>query len=333
MPIPDWRIKLMAASDLRAMGELDRAAEWATEAVQIVESKYGRNDMKVVECSTDLALIYKDLGLHSKAEQLHLRMLAIREKKLGFHHPDLAINLASLAFHHGAQGHLEVAVNYCERVLEFEEGSFGADHQSVALSIRDVANILCKSISTRELGVRLYQLGLKITEKNKGSEHSDVAVFLAELGECYRSSNQIEKAEELLVRSLRINEKVRGPSHPEVAMNLLFLAGAFTSQGKSGAAETLLKRAIAIVEKSQPPSKTLLATCLNNLGLIYLEGEQFEQSEAVLLRALSIVESEQGPNGPLVYNAIMNLISLYRKTHRDIEANTLGVRAMLIQNH
>jgi hypothetical protein len=93
------------------------------------------------------------------------------------------------------------------------------------------------------------------------------------------------------------------------------------------------RRAIAIVEKSQPPSMTLLATCLNNLGLIYLEGEQFEQSEAVLLRALSIVESEQGPNGPLVYNAIMNLISLYRKTHRDIEANTLGVRAMLIQNH
>jgi hypothetical protein len=62
-----------------------------------MEKNLGNAHSYVVKATNTLAQVYVEEGEYAKADPLYTRVLAIRERKLGPNHPDVAASLDNLA--------------------------------------------------------------------------------------------------------------------------------------------------------------------------------------------------------------------------------------------
>ncbi len=75
---------------------------------------------------------------------------------------------------------------------------------------------------------------LRLSEREFGPDHPEVARGLNDLGELYRLQGKYAEAEPLHQRALAIFEKALGPDHPDVATGLSNLGLVYHAQGRSG---------------------------------------------------------------------------------------------------
>jgi len=85
---------------------------------------------------------------YKKAEQLHRRSLAIREKVLGTEHPDVAGSLDSLAGLYLIKEEYDKALPLIEKALLINEKVLGAEHPNVASSLDNLAEFYLSKEST-----------------------------------------------------------------------------------------------------------------------------------------------------------------------------------------
>src|SRR6202035_3222697 len=89
-----------------------------------------------------LGLLLNAKALHTEAEPLLRRALAIDEKSFGPDHPKVAIDLNNLATLLQATTRLVEAEPLMRRALAIDEKSFGPDHPKVALRLNNLATLL-----------------------------------------------------------------------------------------------------------------------------------------------------------------------------------------------
>ena len=89
----------------------------------------------------NLASLYTLMGQYAKATPLHWQVLAIREKKLGADHPDVAVTLNNLAHFYGRMGQYAKAEPLYLRSLAIWEKKLGANHPDVARSLGTLASL------------------------------------------------------------------------------------------------------------------------------------------------------------------------------------------------
>jgi CHAT domain-containing protein len=174
------------------------------------------------------------------------------------------------------------------------------------------------------------QLALAIREKAVGSEQSDLATSLNNLGLLYDSKGEYAKAEPLYERALAIYEKVFGGEHPLVATALNNLATLYRAKGEYTKAESLYQRALAIVEKASGSEHPNVATFLNNLAELYRTKGEYAKAEPLLQRALSINEKALGREHPNVATSLYYLARIYRAKGEYTKAESLSQRALSI---
>ena len=131
----------------------DDAGVKALEAGRYAEAeKHFAAALKIAEESPDqparlatslnnLAALYKAQGDYAKAEPLHKRSLAIRQKALGPDHPSVATSLNNLAELYRTQGDYAKAEPLYNRSLVILEKALGPDHPNVAASLENLAGL------------------------------------------------------------------------------------------------------------------------------------------------------------------------------------------------
>ena len=120
---------------------------------------------------------------------------------------------------------------------------------NIAISLADASS----EIGIYKQAVELYEKLLSFETKIFGSDHPEVAITLAYLGNAHQSLGDSQKAKELYERALVIEEKHFGPDHPEVAVTLVNLGNAYRSLGESQKAKEHFERALVIQEKHFGP--------------------------------------------------------------------------------
>jgi CHAT domain-containing protein/Tfp pilus assembly protein PilF len=148
-------------------------------------------------------------------------------------------------------------------------------------------------------------------EKAFGKDHPNVAIFLNNLAERYRTLGDYAKAEPLYKRSLAIVEKTYGPKHPHVARGLNNLAALYDSLGDYASAEPLYKRSLTIKEKTLGAKHPSTAISLNNLAGLYTNLGDYTKAEPLYIKSLAILEKALGPNHPDVAKVLNSLAMLY----------------------
>jgi tetratricopeptide (TPR) repeat protein len=89
-------------------------------------------------------MLYYTQGQYAETESLYKRALAIDERALGPHHPDVATDLNNLAGLYYGQGQYGQAEPLLKRALAIREQALGPHHPDTKASRESVATISAK---------------------------------------------------------------------------------------------------------------------------------------------------------------------------------------------
>ncbi len=125
-----------------------------------------------------------DRGQYSSAEPQFLLGKEIREKALGFEHPDVAMSLHNLATLYRNLGRYKEAEALHLQVLEMRRKLLGADHLDIAMSLNNLAT-LYHDIGRYREAEALHLQALVMRRRLFGAEHRDIALKSGQ--SCYGS--------------------------------------------------------------------------------------------------------------------------------------------------
>ena len=140
-----------------------------------------------------LGNVHKKLGDVSQAKDYHDRALAIRLKKLGPDHVDVANSYNSLGIVHDELGDLSQAKDYHDRALAIRLKTLGPEHVDVASSyshLGSVLEMLCDLSQAKDY----HDRALAIRLKTLGPEHVDVASSYSHLGSVHKKLGDLSQA-------------------------------------------------------------------------------------------------------------------------------------------
>jgi CHAT domain-containing protein/Tfp pilus assembly protein PilF len=277
----------------------------------------------------NLATLYREQGLYSRAEQLYKQALVIQEVSLGENHPNVALLLNNLAILYDDQGLYARAEPLHKHALAIWEAALGKNHPNVAGSLTNLAN-LYYSQGLLDRAEPLHKQALEIAEATLGKNHSQVAIPLINLANLYLQQEAYALAAPHYERALRIGEMAFGEEHPNVALSLNNLAALYHAQGHYTLAEPLYERALRIRESTLSKSHPHVATSLHNLANLYANQGHYARAKLLYERALAIRESTLGENHPDVA-LLLNSIARLHLAHDNLtEALPLFTRAFAI---
>jgi CHAT domain-containing protein len=127
------------AEKLEVAGNHGAAARIWERLVVWSEKKQGPDHPDTANSLNNLAALYSDQGLNSKAEPLFLRTLKIRESALGPNHPSTARSLNNLGVFYSDQGFNSKAEPLYLQALKIKEKAIGPHHPSTATSHNNLA--------------------------------------------------------------------------------------------------------------------------------------------------------------------------------------------------
>jgi tetratricopeptide (TPR) repeat protein len=323
-------------ADVRAWSRLDPLAPHAQSVTQWADGEEIAEP--TARLMNQLGQLFFTKSLHTQAEGLFLRALAVDEASFGSLHPLVGIRLDNLATLLRTTNRLAEAEPLHRRALAIHEASFGPNHPAVAICLKNLAQLLQ---ATNRLGDAepFYRRALAINTANFGPNHPKVAGCLNDLAGLLQDTNRFPEAERLYRRALAIDEMNFGLDHPEIAAGLNNLAGLLRDTNRLTEAEPLMRKALAIDEASFGPGHPRVAICLNNLAGLLQTANRLAEAEPLYRRAIAIDETSFGPDHPTVATCLSNLAELLRVTNRLSQAEPLMRRALTIteasfgQNH
>jgi HEAT repeat protein len=133
-----------------------------------------------------------------------------------------------------------------------------------------------------------FLAALRIHEQIYGSNDSQVAVDLNNLGVALLRLGRLDQAEGALQRALVIRESVLGPADPETATSLINLALVYSTRKSFERAEPLYLRALRIREATFGGDDITLVPLLQQLASLYTATGRSSEAARLNLRAASL---------------------------------------------
>ncbi|MFN8628541.1 MAG: tetratricopeptide repeat protein [Candidatus Binatia bacterium] len=115
-----------------------------------------------------LAILRRQQGNLAEAENLYRQALAIRERRQGPAHPDVAIILNNLAAVYAAEGKYDAAQPLLERSVEIRQTALGEDHVRTAESLNNLA-LLYAAQGKPAAAEQLYRRAITVLEKQSAT--------------------------------------------------------------------------------------------------------------------------------------------------------------------
>ena len=94
---------------------------------------------------SDLAEMYYAQGRYAEAEPMLRQVLAVREKKLGPNHPEVAASLNNLAALYKDQGRYAEAEPMYRRAVTIDLKALGPEHRQVAMLLGNLAEAVFRT--------------------------------------------------------------------------------------------------------------------------------------------------------------------------------------------
>jgi tetratricopeptide (TPR) repeat protein len=232
-----------------------------------------------------LATLYFEISDYTKAEELFLQALQIRQKTLGSEHPDTVLSINNLAFLYLETGQFDKSESLFQQALEIEEKIRGSDHPDTAW-IRSNLGLLYLNLRDYAKAEPLLERALQSQKQGLGPQDPAIAMTLDYLGRLYIEKADYAKAEQLLQEALGIQQKVSDPRNTLAAVSLTNLAALYLSMGDYATAESLLEQSFEINRKLVGLEHPFTLRYLGDLALTKFElGKLAEAKELAGIKA------------------------------------------------
>lgn len=242
----------------------DQATLWLEQCLTLTLNRFDSEHPTVVTSLENLGLTYFSQGSYTKAEQLSLQALEIRQRQFGEqYHPQVAHNLNALGMIYCAQRRYKEAELFYFNALKFWLRHFGEQHLDIALSLNNIAHLYyCQERYNK--AEPFFVQALELRRFMLPEQHPDVAQSLNNLAAVYFYQGRYQEAEPLYVQALDLLKDLLPEQHPDIAQSLNNLARLYQSQSRYKEAEPLYVQAFEIYKSSLGSEHPQTIICWNN---------------------------------------------------------------------
>jgi tetratricopeptide (TPR) repeat protein len=219
----------------------------------------------------NLGTVYSSEHKYAQAEQLNLKMLAIRQRVLGPDHPDTLEAMSNLGFDYRSEQRWQDAETLDTQILAIQKRVLGPEHPDTLRSMHNFA------ADTRMLGnaaeaEALDRQILAIRQRVLGPNHPDTLWSLNSVAGDLRAERQYVQAAALDRQVLALRSKVLGPGNPVTLQSFAELAMDDGALGQYAEIEAVYRKAL----QAQPNNPVLL----NSLAWYFIAAPDIHQRHA-----------------------------------------------------
>ncbi|EHA21352.1 hypothetical protein ASPNIDRAFT_191617, partial [Aspergillus niger ATCC 1015] len=309
-----------------------------------------------------LGLVYRNQSKYKEAEEIHEKVLADKQIRVGPEDPSTLDTTYHLAELYSSQGMLEKAKQMYERVLSGRRSMLGQSHPSTLSTMDKLGTVylgLGELNDAMDYCQRAYQgyrkhrlitammnitnnIGLiylkqgrfvdaaayhtqvvKELEAILGENHPSVFNAMENLGLLYTKQGKFDEAKKHLFEALSHRKRVLGAEHPSIITTKDNIARLYVSQGKTDDAEREYKEALELANRMLSSNHISTLRLLNNLGNLYYSQGMFREAENNYLQAMAGYEAVVVPTHTSRLSVMVNLGNIYKLQDKRDEAGQM----------
>ncbi len=268
-----------------SQGDTISAREILDRGAARIEREFGEEPVMQAAMLAEVAGIYTNLGLFTRAEELARQALDLRLDNLGDRDLEVSASYGQVGRLLAAQGDQEQAIEYLQLALDIRQAGLSKPDSLLALTQSDLAWQLRSSGKHAEAAV-LFEQALVVQQELLGSEHPDAASTLFGLAVSHHDLGQFEDAEEVFARALARFDTATMRPHPLAAEALLNIAMIRRLRSQLYDAEPLAASAVVMREALYDPLHPDVIEALGEWGVALREVGRYEEAERVLRDAV-----------------------------------------------
>jgi tetratricopeptide (TPR) repeat protein len=300
-----------------ALGKPDRAESLYRHSLEL-RGQTGEDELKSIAPHQRLAQVLQLLSEFREAEEEAQIAVAIRTRKLGPAHPDLAGDFSILANVYQAEKKYTEAASTWEEVVRLQEAAVGIEDVRLASSLDSLATCRRELAQWPQAEAALRRV-LAIRELSQGQLHADVAQTMDTLARLLFATKRYAEAEPLYQRSLNIWMQLLGPGNSILALSYDNLAVTEAALRKYDAAEGLYLEAMKLRDDEDVGS-------LRNLALIHIAKNDYKDAEPLFKRALGALDTSYNRGSAQLGDVLRDYADVLRQLGRPSEAAKLETR-------
>ena len=326
------------ASDVEAVralltkGRYAAAESLAGRVLPEVERQHGSNSLEYAQALdvAVLAISKTSRATSPETRRLAERAVAIKRKRLGPHHPELATSLRGLGSLQDLSADYAGARASFEQALAIREEAFGRRHADVAASLEDLGWLLTKTCDYDAASL-VVERSLAIRDSLYGRAHLEVAQSLSARAYLRILTSDFVGAQHDYERALQIQKSLLDPQHPKVSGTLNSFAALKMKMGDYEAAKPLLEQALEIRRATLDPKSPFLAGTIGNLAWLYHLMDDNETAAKLYRDAIELFMASVGDQHPMISNAFVGYGKVLQSQKRYEEARTYFAKALEIR--
>ena len=292
------------------MGDYDKALEYDGKALEIVESKLGKDHPSTAPTYNNIGEVYRVKGDYDKAFKYYGKALEIAESKLGKDHPDTAATYNNIALVYKAKGDYDKALEYYGNALETRESKLGKDLPDTATTYNNIAAVY-DDMGDYDKALEYYGKALEIVRFKLCEDHPYTAATYNNIAEAYSAKGDYDKALEYYGKALEIRESKLGKDHPETASTYNNIAALYYAKGDYAKVLEYFEKTKDIFESKLGKDHPNTATTYNNIAMVYNAKGDYDKALEYYGKALEISESKLGKDHPDTATTCNNIAMVY----------------------
>jgi len=237
----------------RFMGHSRDAEKLYRSALDIYQSRFGKQDLRATEVLGNLALAYSDLGDNAHSEAALRECVATLEKARPHATRELSNALDQLGTLLRIERRYGPALPLLERGLALRVQALGPEHPLVAESLNHLGT-LWYGRGRPQKALPLFERALSIDEKVFGGNSTRLCASLVNLAGASRTQRQYARAEALCQRAIGILQQA--PWKDPVTVKAVleqYEPVLIKTRGRSEAAALLAKTRLTLFPKNPDP--------------------------------------------------------------------------------
>src|SRR6266571_883953 len=202
---------------------------------------------------------------------------------------------------------------------------------AVEAEMRSVIGALYHETRQFRQAEEMQRAALAIRRKRFGSESSEVAASLNELGLTLLANGKLSEAERVSREALDIRRRRFGNENADVATSQNNLAHVCTQMGRLTEGEALAREALATRQRLFGNPSVEVADSLRNLAVILGDKREWAEAEAMAREVLEMRIKLLGPEHPWVASALNDLAWAAAANGKQQEAETLERKSLAMR--
>jgi tetratricopeptide (TPR) repeat protein len=278
----------------------------------------------------NLATTYYKYDKLKEAEDIQVKVIALRKKVLEERHPETILGIANLGMTYQQQSRMKEAEEILTKALSLRREVLGNKHPDTIKSMASLATTYYQEGRLKEAeGILVEALAL---QKEVVGERDPFTIdIMMDLALIYHRQGQLVKGEELNLQVIKTLKRLVGRNHPDRLTCIANLALKYKCQGRWSEAEELEVEVMLarVIKQGEEHPETLAS--IANLALTYGKLERWKDAEELQVQIIKTKKRLLGAEHLDMLDSMANLASTLWNQDRCMEAEELEAQVMKIR--